>query len=246
MSRKRTILRICEQCGKEFLAAQDRITAGGARFCGRRCFADSLRDRVELTCRSCGEPFAVPNNRALKARTCSKACDLAVPAPVDQSDGTFRIPLTGMDGSIRAYTLVDADDLPIVGQWRWHLSGGYACRNGVIDADGGRGQIRLHRELLGLRHGDRLIADHIDRDRLNNRRSNLRVVTRSSNAQNTSAQSGSTSRFRGVSWDKRFEKWAASVKVNGKRRHCGYFDDEMKAAEAASSVRRLLLPYSVD
>lgn len=160
-------------------------------------------------------------------------------------DGAVLIPLRARDGSVKAYTIVDAADADWVNQWHWGLTNnGYAQRGTLIG--GVRRSHRLHRELLGLVKGDGLEVDHINRDRLDNRRSNLRVVTRRENAQNMSSQRKSTSPHRGVWWGKHVNKWIAQIKVGGRARHLGCFDDEMEAARVAKEARLAAFPYALD
>lgn len=156
---------------------------------------------------------------------------------------TAQIPLRARDGSVRAYAVIDADDEALVNQWRWHLhSGGYAVRNVNLGADQYI-KICLHRLLLGLVDGDGLQVDHINVDKLDNRRSNLRVVTHAQNMQNHPGFGG-TSAYRGVSWDKRDRKWRAYANVNGRKRWIGYFADELDAAQAAAAFRSEHMPFS--
>lgn len=161
-------------------------------------------------------------------------------------DTTARIPLRARDGSIRAYALVDAADAEWANQWRWSLGKGYALRIGC--AGGSRQTILLHRELLGLSPGDGLEGDHINRDRLDCRRANLRVVPKKGqpNHQNVSSHRGATSRHRGVSWDKRNGKWFVKVWAGGKHHYLGLFADEEEAAQVARDARLRLMPYAVD
>jgi hypothetical protein len=167
-------------------------------------------------------------------------------------DGAVRIPLRARDGSIRAYTLVDATDANWVNQWRWYLdASGYAVRGQYLPGRG-RGRntrvIRLHRELLGLTHGDDLEGDHISRNRLDNRRANLRPVPQQgrANMQNMVSHAGSTSSHRGVYWDKWARKWRAQIGSGNTRRCLGSFDSEIEAAEVARAARAQFMPFAVD
>lgn len=68
--------------------------------------------------------------------------------------------------------------------------------------------------------------DHRDLDGLNNRWTNLRLATKSQNAQNTPRRVDNTSGFKGVAWDARRGKWRADIRVpGGKRMHLGMHDD---------------------
>jgi hypothetical protein len=159
-------------------------------------------------------------------------------------DRAVRIPLRARDGSIRAYTLVDAGIAEWANQWRWHLHDGHAGRNGHLG--GRRIRILLHREILGLTYGDKLEGDHINRDKLDNRRSNVRVVPHNGQKQNVPSRPGSSSKFRGVDLFKRTGRWRASVTVNRVVHHLGYFSTEIEAAEVARVARLRLMLYAVD
>jgi len=162
------------------------------------------------------------------------------------ADGlTASIPLQARDGSLRAYALIDSADAAWATQWQWSLhSAGYAQR---AERRGGRQTLLLlHRELLGLVPGDGIEVDHEDRNRLNNRRCNLRICTGATNRQNLPAHARGSSSGRGVYWDKRRCAWIASLTINGTKRHVGQFKDESDAIEAARDARRLLMPFATD
>lgn len=76
------------------------------------------------------------------------------------------------------------------------------------------------------------ITDHVDGDRMNNLRSNLRECTVAENNANSPARRGSTSRFKGVSMDSSRGKWISSIQVSGRTKHLGRFRDEASAAIA--------------
>jgi hypothetical protein len=161
-------------------------------------------------------------------------------------EDTVRIPLRARDGSVRAYALIDAADADLANGWRWRFSDGYAARQDR--RDGRRTTIYLHRTLLGLRPGDGLDGDHINRDRLDNRRSNLRILPHKgrANAQNSPSFAGSSSQYRGVYWNRRKKKWAAQMQMGGKTTYLGLFTNETEAADAARVARLRLMPYAVD
>jgi len=76
------------------------------------------------------------------------------------------------------------------------------------------------------------MIDHVNHVRTDNRWGNLRETDATGNAQNTSSNAGSTSKYLGVFWDKRRNSWCAKIKHGGKVRHVGYFADEQQAARA--------------
>lgn len=72
------------------------------------------------------------------------------------------------------------------------------------------------------------IVDHINRDTLDNRKCNLRIVDKSLNAVNAGIRSNNTSSVTGVSWNKNANSWRAYINYQGKRIELGHkkdFDD---------------------
>ncbi len=132
------------------------------------------------------------------------------------------------------FTLVDDADYDFLSQWEWcallDWGNWYAVRNRK-KADGpGPGLISIHRLLLGATKGQQV--DHINRNGLDNRRENLRFCTNVQNAQNRKPRKGSSSRYKGVSWDKNTEAWIAQIGIDGKLVRIGKFGNEHLAAEA--------------
>lgn len=89
----------------------------------------------------------------------------------------------------------------------------------------------LHRLLLGFPEG--LEVDHINRNGLDNRKSNLRVVTRRENNLNQRIPFTNSSGYRNVHWNKSANQWEASLKILDKSHYIGCFKDPLKAAQAA-------------
>jgi hypothetical protein len=209
-------------------------------------YGAAFRAESDRTCRCCGVIFHPSRPRPDRGVYCSRTCS---DRKVTQSfttteDGLAALfPLFARGGLIRSYATIDASDIELVQQWHWSLSNGYVIRRMWAPT---QRKIYLHRELLGLTPGDGLEGDHRDRDRLNNRRSNLRIVTHNGNKQNKSSKPGASSQYRGVRWHKRAGKWAAEVQVNGKHHHLGLFTDEYEAGEVARLGRARLMPYAVD
>lgn len=82
-----------------------------------------------------------------------------------------------------------------------------------------------------LNPDNKLEADHIDRNKNNNTLENLRWCNKSENLQNQAKRKDCSSQYIGVSWHKRHKKWNASVSIDGKQKHLGYFDNEIDAAK---------------
>ncbi len=100
----------------------------------------------------------------------------------------------------------------------------------------------LHRWILGLEKGDGLIGDHINGEKLDNRRANLRAVDPSGSSQNVSGRG--RSRFRGVH-PQRSGRWSARVKFRGVTHYLGTYASEVEAALVAHAKRCELMPFYV-
>lgn len=88
----------------------------------------------------------------------------------------------------------------------------------------------MHHYILQVPPGK--VVDHINRDRLDNRRSNLRVCTPEENSKNRSKRRGSLSKYKGVSYSRRDKVWAVKIWVGGKNKHLGVYRCEIQAAMA--------------
>jgi len=77
-----------------------------------------------------------------------------------------------------------------------------------------------------------LVVDHIDRDGLNNRKSNLRLCTNAENIRNAGKRGKGFSKYKGVSRHTRGKKWTAVIQLNKKTYFLGYFENEIDAARA--------------
>lgn len=151
------------------------------------------------------------------------------------------IPIAHKGGTNRV--LVDDEDYPAVKRYRWCLVHGYAARN--ARPEGGT-TVYMHRQILGLERGDKHQVDHINRDKLDNRRENLRLTTHALNRHNLPSYRGSTSAYRGVSWSKPHKKWRATAMLGRKQHHIGLYDDEAMAGEAAAAFRAEHMSHAVD
>jgi hypothetical protein len=156
---------------------------------------------------------------------------------------SFHIPVYNGQGEVITLALVDAVDYDWLARYRWHADKGYAKRG--LTKPRAR-SIMMHRELMGLSLGDPRHVDHINRNPLDNRRANLRVLPAGANRQNVGSCKGSSSKYRGVSWEKRRRKWRASGRFRGETITIGRYDNEEEAGEAAAAWRREHMPFAVD
>jgi len=135
------------------------------------------------------------------------------------------------------FALIDDEDFNILSVWKWHLNNGYASStaSAAEQRSAGSGKvirISMHRVLAGLSYDDVRVVDHIDGNKLNNQRANLRVCSNSQNLQNRGAQANNSSGFKGVTWNKRDRRWHARISVGPKNKHLGTFRSAAEAGEA--------------
>lgn len=126
------------------------------------------------------------------------------------------------------FTIVDDIDYDIVKQYKW-----YAVKFGDIFyaiANIKGTALRMHRLILGLTDS-KILADHADRNGLNNQRYNLRVANNIQNNAN-SIHKKSKYKYRGVRWNIKNEKWTAQISYNFKTLYLGSFTNEEDAALA--------------
>ena len=136
----------------------------------------------------------------------------------------------------RYYTIVDEDDMILFEDHCYHAHIGDASiyvYNGY--------STRLHRVIAQRAYGnipsDKEV-DHINGCSLDNRRSNLRIVTHSENLKNGKKRSNNRSGVAGVYWHKASGKWCARINSQGRQIHLGYYDtlEDAKTARIAAEA----------
>jgi hypothetical protein len=118
---------------------------------------------------------------------------------------------------------ISTSDVELVKKYKWSIArDGYPVANvdGVTK--------KLHYYLMG-KVSDCYI-DHINGDKLDNRRENLRVATFSQNACNSDIGKNNTSGFKGVYWDKKHKRWFSCITLAGKTHYLGNFPTKILAA----------------
>lgn len=140
--------------------------------------------------------------------------------------------------------IIDTADVPLIAgrSWQAIVAGrSVYAHASVVMPNGKKTTIRMHRVLVGSPPG--MDVDHKDANGLNNRRrgetGNLRLATRSQNAQNQRIHKDSGSGLKGVTWNKGNRRWQAQIMVKGKRHHLGYHDapQDAHAAYVSASAR---------
>jgi len=147
---------------------------------------------------------------------------------------TRKIALSG-ERAKGLFAVVDESDYYKFSKYSWYLSAkGYACRRTEI---GGVSKNHyIHRGVANTPDGK--ITDHIDGDKLNNCRNNLRVCNFSQNMQNRGPSKANKSGYRGVWWRKSRKRWTSNIRVNKKRIWVGAFKNKRDAAEAYNKAAK--------
>jgi dephospho-CoA kinase len=141
--------------------------------------------------------------------------------------------------------LVDDDDYGRVSvhQWRADISHGYVYAN-IRNEDGGFKKTYLHRFIMNPQDG--FVVDHINRDKKDNRKENLQVVTQQENAMYQKRNPHPNSGYIGVRPSKTGAKWRSSIMVGGEEIYIGRFDNRHDAAREYNETAIRLLGSRAD
>lgn len=128
-----------------------------------------------------------------------------------------QIPLNGGQ-----FTVVDDEDYEFLSLWKWYTSRGYAVSSS--------GWKKMHRLVIKAKDGE--FVDHIDGNKLNNTRGNLRIVDRQGNVHNQKKRGGTKNRYKGTQFMKKPQLWQARCRMYGQDHYLGYYKNEIAAAYA--------------
>lgn len=127
--------------------------------------------------------------------------------------------------------IVDDEDFERVSAYKWGISTrGYARRH--AKSHGRRFAVMMHRFILGIDNGDPRIVDHANGIKTDNRRSNLRICSKSQNGYNQSAQRNNTTGYKGVTRHIQTGRFIAQIRHNGKRKYIGSYATPEEAYSA--------------
>ena len=131
------------------------------------------------------------------------------------------------------FAIVDDNIYEELNQYKWYSQKGrktYYARRMLPRNNKKRAMISMHHMILGKPEKGFEI-DHINGNGIDNRKCNLRFVTKRQNCQNRKNVNDS-SKYPGVYWYKQRKKWCARIFLNGKLNHIGYFKIELEAFDA--------------
>jgi hypothetical protein len=135
------------------------------------------------------------------------------------------------------FCLVDKVDVDRLDGFSWYASIHSASLTAYASTNDRHGMRRMMHNII-LPTDDGLEVDHVNGNGLDNRRKNLRAVTRAQQMCNKLKSNGMTSTYKGVFWSATMRKWGAVVQFGGQRTHAGYFDEEVDAAMAYDDAAR--------
>lgn len=138
-------------------------------------------------------------------------------------DEHAEIVLYDSQGSPISNILIDLDDLEICKIYKWHSDS-----HGYAQTCVGKKRIKLHNYLMNPPKG--MVVDHKNRNRQDNRRSNLRICTRKDNNKNYNVKKSSKTGIRGI--EKLYNKFYAYIGVDGKKIHLGGYNNIEDAIKA--------------
>lgn len=125
----------------------------------------------------------------------------------------------------RGIAMVDNEDYERVSKFSWSMH----CRGYAVSEIDGK-LILMHRFVLNSLDG--VHTDHIDGNKLNNRKNNLRLVSISQNNKNLRIRKDNISGYKGVSWDKERYKWFAKITSDKKQIYIGRYKSIKEAVRA--------------
>ena len=151
-----------------------------------------------------------------------------------------RIKLSNMN----KYALVDDEDYPLLKRHNRRRCTNKSSKTYYAATCMANTQIKMHHFIVG-KVRTMMVIDHINRNGLDNRKENLRVVTWSENSINKGGMKrrNSSSKYRGVGLDKSYKKrkkWKAYIRKGAKCLHLGLFDNEINAAKAYDKMAKEL------
>ena len=131
-----------------------------------------------------------------------------------------------------AEVTVDTEDVDRIIKYKWTI-GTWGYPSAIINNE----SVFLHRFILN-EYDKNKIPDHINRNILDNRKSNLRIANKSDNAANSKIPKNNTSGVKGVSWSKQANGWRTYLTKHNHRYELGVFKDKEEAIEARLNAEK--------
>lgn len=152
--------------------------------------------------------------------------DYAVMTILSEAHGEFKVK-------------IDLEDVEKVQLLKWVINTGNRKMHYAYNNKG----LLLHRYVMDAPKGKDV--DHIFGDTMDNRKSQLRICSRSENMSNSKHYANNTSGHRGVTWYKKNSKWMAYIMINYKHKNLGYYDEIEDAVAARKRAEEEHLHYKL-
>lgn len=147
------------------------------------------------------------------------------------------------------YAIVWESDYYWLMEWKWCAKWNRCTKSYYAVRSGPRNNkifksFYMHRQIMGVEPDDHRTVDHAFHNTLDNRRKinwkdNLRIATMEEQARNRRVQTTNTSGYKGVSFNKKLQKWKSYIRVDGKIKHLGVFLKKEEAYAAYCAAAKL-------
>ena len=204
--------------------------------------ADSKDGKVQWVCRcDCGNEIVVRGYNLHSGNTQSCGCTHGAKRRKKNLYEHIGDVVIGYTQKGVAF-FIDAEDLFTIEDYCWgEAVNGYLCTN----ERRGTGMLLMHRVIMKASDGE--IVDHINHDLHDNRKCNLRKVSKAENLINSELRSDNKSGIKGVSWDIKRKKWVSEITYERKKHYLGRFDSFNDAVAARKAAEEKYFgPYSYD
>lgn len=208
---KGKIQRICKYCGKEFEVYPSQIKQGEGIYCSKGCQTLDKKGKPNIALRK--------ENKIIKCK------DYAY-IEIEKKNKLYKV-------------LIDTADIEKVKLYYWYIEMSHKNKrynvvtNGRL-VNGVRQRYTLSRFIMG--YNGKLQIDHINRNTLDNRKCNLRVVSPFENSQNKECPNG----YSGVFFDKNGNKWRAVIRKNNITQYLGSYKTKEEAINARKNKEKEL------
>jgi hypothetical protein len=141
--------------------------------------------------------------------------------------------------STTGFCKIDKEDLDVAKKYNWSLSHGYV-ESSSLNTSNPKDIKKTSMHRLIMNTPRMMHTDHINFDKTDNRKSNLRICSARENTSHLKISSKNTSGFTGVYWDKNSKKWFAKIKHIGKQLHLGTYKNKEDAIKIRRCLARIL------
>jgi hypothetical protein len=235
----------CEDCGKKRNNKEDKFYSNKCQFektlC-KSCYTKRLKKKKrennpDLKCEICGiknKEKHIRYNTELDKYLCGKHYyqlkrhGKVLERTIYDSNKIVKykdyavIFLYNQKGLKIAETKVDLDELREIKRYKWRLT-----NNGYVKTGD---NILLHRFIMNCSNNK--VVDHINKDKLDNRKNNLRICEQTHNLMNSKISKDNKSGYKGVGFHKPSKKWRARITVDKKTIYLGLFNSKEDAIKA--------------